>query len=37
MNVLSLFDGISGAMLALQDAKIKVKKYFASEVIICRK
>ena len=32
MNVLSLFDGISGAMLALQDANIKVDKYFASEV-----
>jgi len=34
MNVLSLFDGISGAMLALQDANIKVDKYFASEVDI---
>ena len=32
INVLSLFDGISGAMLALQDANIKVDKYFASEV-----
>lgn len=32
MNVLSLFDGISGAMLALQDANIKVNKYYASEV-----
>tara|TARA_B100000212_G_scaffold297713_1_gene241596 strand:+ start:1453 stop:2361 length:909 start_codon:yes stop_codon:yes gene_type:complete len=32
MNVLSLFDGISGAMLALQDANIKVEKYFASEI-----
>ena len=32
MNVLSLFDGISGAMLALQNTDIKVNKYFASEI-----
>ena len=32
MNVLSLFDGCSGAQLALQKAGIKVDNYFASEV-----
>jgi len=30
--VLSLFDGIAGARLALKKAKIKVKKYYASEI-----
>ena len=32
MNVLSLFDGISGAMLALKAAGIHVDKYYASEL-----
>lgn len=32
MNVLSLFDGISAGMLALQRAGIKVDKYYASEI-----
>lgn len=32
INVLSLFDGISGAQLALKRAKIKVNSYFASEI-----
>jgi DNA (cytosine-5)-methyltransferase 3A len=32
MNVLSLFDGISCGMLALQRAGIKVERYFASEI-----
>ena len=32
MRVLSLFDGISGARLALDRAGIKVDKYYASEV-----
>lgn len=32
MNVLSLFDGISCGMAALNDAGIKVDKYFASEI-----
>lgn len=32
MNVLSLFDGISCAKLALNKAKIKVKNYYASEI-----
>lgn len=32
MNVLSLFDGISGAQLALEKAGIKVDKYYASEI-----
>jgi site-specific DNA-cytosine methylase len=32
MNVLSLFDGISCAMMALQRANIPVKKYYASEI-----
>jgi len=32
MNVLSLFDGMSCGQLALKRAKIKVDKYFASEI-----
>lgn len=32
MNVLSLFDGISCAKLALERAKIKVTNYYASEI-----
>lgn len=32
MNILSLFDGISCAQLALQRSKLKVKTYFASEI-----
>ncbi len=32
MNVLSLFDGMSGGMLALKDANISVKNYYASEI-----
>jgi len=32
ITVLSLFDGISGAQLALQRAGIKVDKYYASEI-----
>ena len=32
MNVLSLFDGISGGRLALQRAGIDVSMYFASEI-----
>ena len=32
MNVLSLFDGISCGMLALEEAKIKVDNYYASEI-----
>ena len=32
MNILSLFDGMSGARLALDDANIKVKNYYASEI-----
>ena len=32
MNVLSLFDGMSCAQLALQRSGIKVDKYYASEV-----
>ena len=32
MNVLSLFDGMSAGMLALQRAGIKVDNYFASEI-----
>ena len=32
MNVLSLFDGISGAMLSLKVAGIKVNNYYASEI-----
>lgn len=34
MNVLSLFDGMSGGQLALRKAGIKVDKYYASEVDI---
>jgi DNA-cytosine methyltransferase len=32
MNVLSLFDGMSAGMIALERAGIKVKNYFASEI-----
>lgn len=32
MNVLSLFDGMSCARIALKDLGIKVNKYFASEI-----
>lgn len=32
MNVLSLFDGISCGMVALERAGIKVERYFASEI-----
>lgn len=32
MNVLSLFDGLSGAQLALNKAGIKYDKYYASEI-----
>ncbi len=32
MNVLSLFDGMSAGMLALERAGIKVKNYYASEI-----
>lgn len=32
MNVLSLFDGISCGMIALERAGIKVDKYYASEI-----
>ena len=32
MNVLSLFDGMSCGQIALERAKIKVDKYFASEI-----
>lgn len=32
MNVLSLFDGISGARIALDRAGVKYNKYFASEI-----
>src|SRR5699024_2420142 len=32
MNVLSLFDGMSGGQLALERTNIKYNKYFASEV-----
>jgi len=32
MNVLSLFDGLSGAQLALNRAGIKYDKYYASEI-----
>jgi DNA (cytosine-5)-methyltransferase 3A len=32
MNILSLFDGISCGMVALERAKIKVYNYFASEI-----
>ena len=33
--MLSLFDGISCGMLALQKANIKVNKYYASEIEEC--
>lgn len=32
MNVLSLFDGISCGRIALERARIKVDKYYASEI-----
>lgn len=32
MNVLSLFDGIGCARIALDKAKIPVKKYYSSEI-----
>ena len=32
MNILSLFDGMSGAQIALERAQISVSNYFASEV-----
>ena len=32
MNVLSLFDGISCGMVALERAGIKVDNYYASEI-----
>lgn len=32
MNILSLFDGISSGMVALERAGIKVDKYYASEI-----
>ena len=32
LNVLSLFDGMSCGQIALEKAKIKVNKYFASEI-----
>ncbi len=32
MNVLSLFDGMSCGQIALDKARIKVDKYFASEI-----
>jgi DNA (cytosine-5)-methyltransferase 3A len=32
MNVLSLFDGISCGQIALERAKIKINKYYASEI-----
>ena len=32
MNVLSLFDGMSGAQLALRKAGVKVDNYYASEI-----
>jgi len=32
MNVLSLFDGHSGAMISLEAAEIKVDKYYSSEI-----
>lgn len=35
INVLSLFDGISGGQIALERAGIKVNKYYASEVKSC--
>lgn len=35
MKVLSLFDGISCGRVALDRARIKVEKYYASEIDIC--
>ena len=32
LNVLSLFDGLSGGRIALEKAGIEVKNYFASEI-----
>lgn len=32
INVLSLFDGMSCGMIALERAGIKVKNYYASEI-----
>jgi len=32
MNILSLFDGISGAMIALKKANIDIDNYYASEI-----
>ena len=32
LNVLSLFDGISAGMVALERAGIQVDNYFASEI-----
>ena len=32
MNVLSLFDGISCGMIALERANIKVDNYYSSEI-----
>lgn len=32
MNILSLFDGIGGARIALDKSKISFKKYFSSEI-----
>ena len=32
INVLSLFDGMSGAQIALERAEIPVLNYFASEI-----
>ena len=32
INVLSLFDGISGGQIALERAGIKVANYFSSEI-----
>ena len=32
MNVLSLFDGIGGARIALSQSNINLKKYFSSEI-----
>ena len=32
INVLSAFDGISVAQVALEKAKVKVNKYYASEL-----
>ena len=32
MNILSLFDGLSGGRIALERANIKVDNYYASEI-----